>query len=61
MDFFTQLKGIVMDKRKREDYLIPVPGQKGVYRYIPQNPNPSFAEILEAISTPVVIERGEEK
>ena len=40
--------------------MIPVPGEKGVYRYIPQNPKPTFAEILEAISTPVVIEHDED-
>lgn len=49
-----------MDKRRKEDYLIPVPGEKGVYRYIPQNPKPTFAEILEAISTPVVIEHDDD-
>ena len=44
------------------DHLEPVPGQKGAFRYIPRHerlgtPPPTLEEILEAISTPVVISR----
>ena len=56
-----QKEGEMVKERKREDYLRPVPGEKGVYRYIPQEESPSFDKILERISTPVVIERDSDR
>jgi len=49
------------EKRKREDYLKPVPEREGMYRYIPEKESPSFDEVLHRISTPVVIRQGQSK
>lgn len=43
--------------REKGDYLRPVPGRKGTYRYVPKKESPSFDEILQRISTPVVVEK----
>lgn len=40
-----------------KDHLKPVPGREGTYSYESRNPSPSFSEILERISTPVIIKR----
>ena len=45
-------------KRKKEDYLKPMPEREGMYRYIPEKESPSFDEVLHRISTPVVIRKG---
>lgn len=46
------------EKRKKEDYLKPVPERKGMYRYIPEKESPSFDEVLHCISKPVIIKRS---
>jgi len=38
-------------------HLKPVPGREGTYRFVPKKESPSFDEILQRISTPVVIKR----
>jgi len=49
------------EKRKKEDYLKPVPERKGMYRYIPEKESPSLDEVLHRISTPVVIRQDPSK
>ena len=43
------------EEGRRESYLIPVPDREGVFDYTPEKESPSFEEILERISAPIVL------